>query len=140
MEFMNSPLIAAAVVVAATALGWTVAISLAAAPIAFRDLDHGRADRLVRNMLKRSQPSQAVLCFIAGALAALGGAMAGGIVLAIAGVFFMMARWALAPREEKMAPAGTRRVLKTTRIVSAGLNAMMMPVIIAGCVMAVIGI
>jgi hypothetical protein len=127
-----------ALVLSGSALGWTMSFSFASAPIAFRDLDHGRADRLVRNTLKRSNPILAVICGAAAACGALAGSIAGSATLAIAAVCFLMARWALAPREEKIAPAGHRRVLKTSRIVSAGIIAFMMPVVLIGLVLVAI--
>jgi hypothetical protein len=123
-----------ALIAAGITLGWSMALSVAAAPIAFRDLDHGRADRLVRNMLKRSHPVMAAIAALAAATGFAAGSLAGGVTLAIAAVCYLMARWALAPREEKLAPAGHRRVLKTTRIVSAGIAAFMIPVVLAGMV------
>lgn len=131
MEAFSQSLALAA---AGMALGWTAYFSFQAAPQAFRDLDHGRANRYVRNAMKTGHPLVAALCWVAGGAALFGGAIAGAVTLALAGALFMLARWTLAPRDDPR-PAGARRVLSTARVVAAGLTATMMLLILGAIVL-----
>ncbi len=124
---------------AGVALGWAGCFSFLIAPQAFRDLDHGRADRFVRNALKGANPVAIGLSLLAAASALLAGAVGAAAVLAMAAAMFFLARWTLAPREEGSAP-GVRRRLKTQRIVAAAINATTLLALAAGAAMAALRI
>jgi hypothetical protein len=125
-----------ALIFAGAALGWTGFFSFVVAPMAFRDLDQGRADRFVRNAMRNGHPVLAGLAWIAAGGALIAGALAGAVVLALAGAMYLLARWTLAPREDKRPPPGGKRVLKTSRIVASGMTAFIMLLVLAGAVLA----
>lgn len=124
-----------ALVFAGMSLGWTAYFSFIVAPQAFRDLDQGRANRFVRNAMKNGHPAVAGMSFIAALAGAAGGALAGGSVMALAGVLYLLARWTLAPRDDERPPPGGKRKLSTARVVAAALTAMIMIVVVAGIVL-----
>lgn len=125
----------AALVLAGMTLGWTAYFSFIIAPQAYRDLDQGRANRFVRNAMRNGHPTVALFSFIAGGAGAVAGAFAGGSVMALAGVLYLLARWTLSPRDDERPPPGGKRKLSTARIVAAGLTAMIMLLVIAGIVL-----
>lgn len=129
-----------ALVLAGMTLGWTAMFSFIVAPQAFRDLDQGRASRFVRNAMRGGHPALALFCFAGAGVGVLGGAIAGAGVLSLAGVLYLLARWALAPRDDTRPPPGGKRKLQTARIVASGLTAMIMPVVIAAIVLISLGI
>jgi hypothetical protein len=98
-----------AILLAGVTLGWTAFFSFVVSPQAFRELDHGRANRFVREAMKTGNPAVAGFAFASALLAVLGMAIAGGGVMAIAGVLYLLAAWTLAPRDDKLPPPGGRR-------------------------------
>jgi hypothetical protein len=124
-----------AILLAGVTLGWTAFFSFVVSPQAFRELDHGRANRFVREAMKTGNPAVAGFAFASALLAVLGMAIAGGGVMAIAGVLYLLAAWTLAPRDDKLPPPGGRRRLSTARIVAAGLTAAIMVLVVLGVVL-----
>jgi hypothetical protein len=129
----------AALMLSSFILGWTAFFSFLAAPQAFRDLDQGRANRFVRNAMKSGHPIVAGASFVTGVVGALGGAIAGGAIMGLAGVLYLMAAWTLAPRDDPR-PIGGRRVLKTARVVASMLTALIMVVVLVGAILIAIKI
>jgi hypothetical protein len=125
-------------VFAGMALGWTMLFSFVVAPVSFREMDQGRADRHVRHVIKSGHGLVAAVCILAAIAAALGGAFGAAATAAICGVFYIMCQWALAPRDDKVLFG--HRKLKTARIVASGLTALVMPVLVAVMVLAWMGI
>jgi len=128
-----------AIVFAAMALGWTMLFSFVVAPVSFKDMDVGRADRHVRRVMKQGHGIVALVCVLAGVAALISGAYAGATIVVICAIFYAMCQWALAPRDDPR-PVGATRKLKTTRIVASGLTAFIMPVLIAAMVLTQLGI
>jgi hypothetical protein len=127
-----------AMVLAGAALGWIALFSFVVAPVAFQTFDGGRAERMVKAVMKSGHGFLAVIALLAAVSALLSGAVAGAAVAGVAAAFALMCQWALAPREDK--PLGGRRVLKTARIVASGLTAAIAPVLIASIVLTQAGI
>lgn len=128
---MQHAFLSLALVLAGTALGWSAFFSFVAAPIAFRDLDQGRADRYLRNIIESGHLVPAsIAALAAGAAFAGGGPGAAGLLL-IAAFLFVVARFAVSP--------GARR-RASTRILASGLTALLIPVTAAGALLAAIGI
>ena len=117
-----------ALVFAGAGLGWIVLFSFVLSPTAFKTLDLGRAERLIKNVMKAGHSALAGLCVMSAVSALLSGSVAGAIIGVIAGVFALCCQWALAPRED--IPIAGHRVLKTARIVASGLTACIAPVLI----------
>jgi hypothetical protein len=131
---MTELALALSLVLGGSALGWTAYFSFQAAPQAVRDLDAGRANRYIRNAMRGGHGVVAMICFLAGVSGLIGGAVAGAIVFALSGAFYLLARWTLSPREDAR-PAMGRRKLSTARIVAAGLTASLMILVLAGTVL-----
>jgi hypothetical protein len=132
---MSSLPLTLAILLAGVTLGWTAFFSFFVAPQAFRDLDAGRANRFVRNAMKVGHPTLAGVAFAAGLSAFWGGSIAGGGVMALCGGLYLMAAWALAPRDDKLPPPGGKRKLSTARVVAAGLTAGIMALVVIGVVL-----
>ncbi|MGE0046182.1 MAG: hypothetical protein AB7J28_01995 [Hyphomonadaceae bacterium] len=128
-----------ALVAAGMALGWTALFSFVVAPVSFKDMDYGRADRHVRRIIKAGHGALAALCFIAGAFALLAGSIAGAVIAAITAVFYLMCQWTLAPRDDPRPPGGKRN-MKGQRIVASLLTAGGMPLMLASAVLTRLGI
>ena len=128
-----------AIILAGAGLGWIALFSFVVAPVAFKSWDVGRADRLVRNVIKSGHGMLAFLALLSGAAALLSGAIAGATVAAIAAIFALCCQWALAPRDDPR-PIMGRKVMKTARVVAAALTALIMPVLIASIVLTQMGI
>lgn len=127
-----------AIVLAGASLGWIVLFSFVLSPVAFKNMDAGRAERLVKHVIKSGHGLLAFIALASGAAALLSGAIGGAAVAAIAAVFALCCQWALAPRDDR--PIRGHRVLKTARIVASGLTAAIMPVVIASIVLTNMGI
>jgi hypothetical protein len=128
-----------AIFLATLTVGWTSCISFAVAPRAFRELDRGRGDRFVRNTIKEGHGFLALLALLAAGLGVIGGAVGGAAVMAMAAFFYLVARYALAPRTDPR-PAGARRVMKTARIAASAITAFIIPVVLVALVMIGMGI
>jgi hypothetical protein len=137
---MNDVLLSLGVALLGACLGWIALFSGVVAPISFKDMDHGRANRHVRRVMKQGHTILALLSFAAAAAAALGGAPGAGIIAAIVGVVILLAQFALAPREDDRPPPGGKRKLQTARVVAAGLTAMMAPLLLVAIGMAIGGV
>lgn len=129
----------AALLSAGAALGWTALFSFVAAPVAFKHMDAGRADRMVRNIIKTGHGALGLICFVAGGASLLSGAIAGAVVSALAGAFYLMCQWTLAPRDDPR-PPGARRQMKGQRVVASLLTVAGMPLMIAAAALTVLGI
>jgi hypothetical protein len=119
-----------AFVLAGAALGWTAMFCFVVAPLAFDNLDQGRADRQVRNTVKTGHTTLAIITLLAGVAALFSGAIGAFVVAAISATFTVMCQWALAPRTDPRPVLG-KRVMKTARIVATALTALLMPIQVA---------
>lgn len=128
-----------ALVFAGIAFGWTALFSFVVAPVSFKDMDTGRADRHVRRVIKQGHGLVALICVCAAAAALMAGAVAGAVIAAMCAVFYIMCQWALAPRDDPRPIMGSRK-LKTARVVASGLTAFVMPVLIAVMVLTQMGV
>lgn len=137
---MQAVLTQFALVLAGTIAGWTAFFSFILAPQAFRDLDAGRAKRFIRNAMKTGHPVLALVSFGAGALALLGGGIVSGSLLVLAGAFYLMAAWALAPRDDERPPPGGKRKLDTARVVASMVTAFILVVVIAAAGLLMVGL
>lgn len=129
---MTDFILAIALMLAGATLGWTAFFSFVVSPQAFRDLDHGRANRFVRNAMKSGHPPLAGLAFASGVAAILGASFAGAGVMVVAGVMYLLAAWTLAPRDDDRPPPGGKRKLQTARIVAAAITALLMVLVLIG--------
>ncbi len=129
---------AVAMILAGASLGWIILFSFVLSPVAFKTFDQGRAERLVKQVMNSGHGILALIAWAAALAALLAGAVGGAAVAATAGVFALLCRYALAPREDK--PIKGHRVLKTARIVASSLTAFIMPVLIAAIVLTMMGI
>lgn len=127
-----------AMILAGASLGWIILFSFVLSPVAFKTFDQGRAERLVKQVMNSGHGILALIAWAAALAALLAGAVGGAAVAATAGVFALLCRYALAPREDK--PIKGHRVLKTARIVASSLTAFIMPVLIAAIVLTMMGI
>jgi len=127
-----------AIVLAGASLGWIALFSFVLAPVTYKTLDGGRAERLVKQVMNSGHGLLGLLAILSAVAALMAGAIAGASVAAVGGVFAFMCKFALAPREDK--PIKGHRVLKTARIVASGLTAFIMPVLIAAIVLTLMGI
>ena len=128
-----------AIFLATLTVGWTSCISFAVAPQAFRELDRGRGDRFVRTTIKEGHGFLALLALIAAVLGLIGGAVGGAAIMAMAAFFYLIARYALAPRTDTR-PAGARRVMKTARIAASAITAFVIPVVLVATFMICLGV
>jgi hypothetical protein len=120
-------------------VGWTGCISFMVAPMAFRELDRGRGDRFVRNAIKEGHGFLALLAMLAAFLGLIGGAFGGAVVMGLVAFFYLIARYALAPRTDPR-PAGARRVMKTARVAASAITAFVIPVALTAMVMISLGV
>lgn len=129
----------AAVFLAAVAIGWMVAFSFIVAPVAFKNMIYSRADRYIRQVIMGGHGLLALVCFAVTIFALGATAWAGALVAFLAGAFFIMCRWAVAPRTDKRAP-GARRQIKGQRIVASWLTAFGIPLMITAAILIQLGI
>jgi hypothetical protein len=127
-----------AIVLAGASLGWIALFSFVLSPVAFKQLDAGRAERTVKHVMNAGHGILGLIALASAGAAFLAGAVAGAAVAAVAGAFAFMCKFALAPRDDK--PIKGHRVLKTARIVASGLTAFIMPVLVASIVLTLMGI
>jgi hypothetical protein len=128
---MQHAFLSLALVLAGAALGWSAFFSFVAAPIAFRDLDKGRADRYLRNIIESGHLAPASLSALAALAAFAGGGPGAAGLLLIAAVLFVVARFAVSP--------GARR-RASTRILASGLTALLMPLTATGALLVAFGL
>lgn len=129
---------ATAIVLAGASLGWIMLFSFVLSPVAFKQFDAGRAERLVKHVMNAGHGILGLIAICSGIAALMAGAIAGASVAAVAGVFAFMCKFALAPRDDK--PIKGHRVIKTARIVASGLTAFIIPVLIAAIVLTLLKI
>lgn len=129
---------ATAIVLAGASLGWIALFSFVLSPVAFKQFDAGRAERMVKHVMNAGHGILGLIAIASAIAALMAGAVGGALVAAVAGLFAFMCRFALAPRDDK--PIKGHRVLKTARIVASGLTAFIMPVLIAAIVLTLLGI
>jgi hypothetical protein len=123
-----------AIFLATITIGWTGCIAFAVAPQAFRELDRGRGDRFVRTTIKEGHGFLALLALLAAGFGLIGGAIGGAIVMTTTAFFYLIARYALAPRTDTR-PAGARRVMKTARVAASAITAFIIPVALVATAM-----
>ncbi|MBI1250427.1 MAG: hypothetical protein GC189_03030 [Alphaproteobacteria bacterium] len=128
-----------ALLFAGMALGWTAMFSFVVAPVSFKDMDYGRADRHVRRVIKSGHGALALLCLVAGLGALIAGALGGAIVSGLTAAFYLMCQWTLAPRDDPR-PPGARRKLKSQRILASMLTAAGMPLLVIAAILTRMGI
>lgn len=129
---------ATAIVLAGASLGWIMLFSFVLSPVAFKQFDAGRAERLVKHVMNAGHGILGLIALASAAAALMAGAIAGAATAAVAGVFAFMCKFALAPREDR--PIKGHRVLKTARIVASGLTAFIIPILIAAIVLTLLKI
>lgn len=129
---------ATSIVLAGAALGWIILFSFVLSPVAFKTFDPGRAERMVKQVMNAGHGILGLIAFASAIAALMAGAVAGASVVAVAGAFAFMCKFALAPREDK--PIKGHRVVKTARIVASGLTAFIMPVVFASIVLTMLSI
>jgi hypothetical protein len=112
--------------------------SFVLSPVAFKQFDPGRAERLVKHVMNAGHGILGLIATCSAIAALMAGAVAGAAVGAVAAGFAFLCKFALAPREDK--PIQGHRVVKTARIVASGLTAFIMPVVIASIVLTLMGI
>jgi hypothetical protein len=129
---------ATAITLAGASLGWIMLFSFVLSPVAFKQFDAGRAERLVKHVMNAGHGILGLIAICSAVAALMAGAVAGAAVAAVGGLFAFMCKFALAPREDK--PIQGHRVVKTARIVASGLTAFIAPVLIAAIVLTLMGI
>lgn len=129
---------ASAIVLAGASLGWIMLFSFVLSPVAFKQFDPGRAERLVKHVMNAGHGILGLIALTSALAAFMAGAIAGASVAAVAGMFAFMCKFALAPREDR--PIKGHRVVKTARIVASGLTAFIMPILLAAIVLTLLGI
>lgn len=138
MEAVASVAQATAIVLAGASIGWIMLFSFVLSPVAFKQFDAGRAERLVKHVMNQGHGILGLIALCSAIAALMAGAVAGASVAAVAGVFAFMCKFALAPRDDK--PIKGHRVIKTARIVASGLTAFIAPILIAAIVLTMMGI
>lgn len=124
---------ASALILAGASLGWIVLFSFVVSPVAFKQFDAGRAERMVKHVMNAGHGVLGLIALASALAALMSGAVAGAAVAGVAAAFAFLCKFALAPREDK--PISGHRVVKTARIVASGLTAFIAPVIIAAIVL-----
>jgi hypothetical protein len=124
---------ASALILAGASLGWIVLFSFVVSPVAFKQFDAGRAERMVKHVMNAGHGVLGLIALASGVAALMSGAVAGAAVAGVGAAFAFLCKFALAPRDDK--PISGHRVVKTARIVASGLTAFIAPVIIAAIVL-----
>src|SRR5690349_12026059 len=124
---------ASALILAGASLGWIVLFSFVVSPVAFKQFDAGRAERMVKHVMNAGHGVLGLIALASALAALMSGAVAGAAVAGIGAAFAFLCKFALAPREDK--PISGHRVVKTARIVASGLTAFIAPVIVASIVL-----
>ncbi|NWG52800.1 MAG: hypothetical protein HXY28_03695 [Hydrogenophilaceae bacterium] len=139
MDALHNAALLLALFLTGMAIGWTTLFSFVVAPVSFKDMDYGRADRHLRRVIKSGHLTLALLCFGVGVFALIAGALAGAVIAALTASFYLMCRWTLAPREDHTIP-GMRRNMKQQRVVASMLTAAGIPLMATAGVLAILGI
>jgi hypothetical protein len=122
-----------ALILAGASLGWIMLFSFVLSPVAFKQFDAGRAERLVKHVMNAGHGILGLIALASGFAALMAGAVAGAAVAGVAALFAFLCKFALAPREDR--PISGHRVVKTARVVASGLTAFIIPVLIASIVL-----
>lgn len=140
MEILPSVLTALSALLAggAAASGWTASVIVA--NDAFDHLDHGRADRHLRQVMVSSARFQAALLAAAAGFAIVGGASAAFITSLIAALGFLSNIWTLSPRRGPKKPGVVKERRSTKRIVAVSLTLIVTCVALAAGVLAAFGV
>lgn len=129
---------AVAVCLMGIGIGWVLLFSFVFAPVAFKTFDSGRAERMVKAVMKAGHGALGAICLLAGLAALFAGGIAAAVVAAIAAILAISCQWALAPRDDK--PIRGHRVLKTARIVASAITFTIAPVLLASAVLLGMGV
>lgn len=135
---MQNVATASALILAGASLGWIVLFSFVVSPVAFKQFDAGRAERMVKHVMNAGHGVLGLIALASALAALMSGAVAGAAVAGVAALSAFLCKFALAPREDK--PIQGHRVVKTARIVASGLTAFIAPVIIAAIVLTMLHI
>jgi hypothetical protein len=117
---------------AAAAVGWSVAVIVARE--AFDGLDHGRADRQLRRVIRAAVPLQSGLALAAAAAAGMAAAPAAAILAALAALGFLANRWVLAPRD--LPPGRRAGKVSALRTLAVSLSLLMAALAVAAAIAA----
>lgn len=124
-----------ALALAALTIGWTACLCFFVAPLAFRTLK-GRAENFVRKLIRQGHGFLAMFALLSAGAGLISGAIGGSAVMAVAGVFFLMAQWTLSPQNESEHVPGVRNTSrKHARVTASLLTAIIMPIVLVGMVM-----
>jgi cellobiose-specific phosphotransferase system component IIC len=126
------------IILAGASLGWITLFSFVLSPVAFKQFDPGRAERLVKHVMNAGHGILGLIALCSAGAALLAGAVAGAAIAGVAAAFAFLCKFALTPREDR--PIQGHRVVKTARIVASGLTAFIMPVLIASIVLTMLRI
>jgi len=75
--------------------------SFVVAPVSFKDMDQGRADRQCAARDQAGARRARGVCVLAAIAALISARSAPAVVAGICGAFYIMCQWALAPRDEQ---------------------------------------
>lgn len=106
----------------------------------FDGLDYSRADKQVREVLRRTSPVAVLACALAFVAALIGQAPGGAVMSAISGLGFALNLWTLSPKKERPLPPGVRNRNKTRRIAAVYLTLMFCMTALVAAVLSGLGI
>ena len=121
----------------AAASGWTASVIVA--NTSFDGLDHGRADRHLRQVLVASAGFQAALLGVAAGFAVMSGATGAFITAGLAALGFLSNIWTLAPRRDKT-PEGLKKRDTGRRVIAVALTLMVTVVALTAAGLASFGV
>lgn len=124
LEFLS----AAATLLLGASAGWAGAFVWVFSATAYRNLDGGRAERLVKAVMKAGHGHLSFFALLGAVAAGLAGAFVTAALAIIAAFCFAMCLAALAPRTDK--PIRGHRVLRTARVTASLLTAGMIPILL----------
>jgi len=122
----------------AAASGWTASVIVA--NTSFDGLDHGRADRHLRQVLVASAGFQAALLGVAAGFAVMSGAMGAFITAGLAALGFLSNIWTLAPRRDKTPEGVKKRGGSRRRVLAVALTLMVTAVALTAAGLASFGV
>lgn len=131
---------ALAALLSGVAVGATYVAARAVPQEAFEHMDYTRADRHVRYVLNSCSTAIAGMLLAVTALSILGGAFGAATLGALAAFGFFSNRWTLSRRKPRTAPPGTKRKLKSQRVVAFSLSILFGGVALVAGVLAALGV
>ena len=137
---LQSLSLAIALILSGIACGGGAVLSLVAMPLVFEMQDYGRADRFARNAILLTNPILAGVAFAAAVAAVFGGAVAMAVIFGCVGLGFLLARLPVQSRKDATGQVYVRRQKKVSRVAAMTLSAALIPVMMTGIVLGVIGI